>query len=74
MSEKSAYIQLKDSAGNIVREYKEVVLLVNTYHADGTPRNCTLIADDHTVDLAGGEHFIIALVSKDVMKMGRPKR
>jgi hypothetical protein len=61
-------ITMKDQNGNVVAEYRETVFLVNTYHDDGTPRLCTLIQDDQTISLAGGEHFMTALIPVGMYK------
>lgn len=40
------------------QHYKLHVALVNTRHADGTPRLVTIIRQQDVVSLAGGEEFV----------------
>lgn len=46
--------------------YKAVVLLVNTRDMEtGAPRLCTLIPDNHHVDLEGGEEMFICYAPEE---------
>lgn len=40
------------------KHYRLYAALVNTRHADGTPRLITVIRDQDVVSLAGGEEFV----------------
>lgn len=51
-----------DPSQNIV--LKQQLFLINTKYPDGSPRNCTLIPDEHIVDLAGGEEFLRAYIDE----------
>lgn len=53
-------------------KYKIGIMLVHTYHDDGTPALLKRIREDDTIHLAGGEHFITAYFPSDD-KMRKPK-
>ena len=63
-------IKMKDKDGNVEREYRPAVFLINTKTEKGTPRLCTLIPDTQTIALAGGEEFLIALIPVEMYKEG----
>lgn len=44
--------------------FKLCVMMIHTKNPDGSPALCTLIPDDRTVDLAGGEEFMTVYVPK----------
>ena len=44
------------------QSYKVCVGLINTKFPDGSPRNITLIAEDATIELAGGEEFVVGYI------------
>ena len=48
--------------------YYSTLFLIHTKHPDGTPALCKLMKDDGVIDLAGGEEFFIAYVSKTMLK------
>lgn len=52
--------------------HRQTLFLINTKKPDGTPSLCTLIPDDHAIDLAGGEEFMTAFVPTHMLK-GKPK-
>lgn len=47
--------------------FVETIFLINTKYPDGSPRNCTLLPDDHTIELAGGEEFLRAFVNEEML-------
>lgn len=50
--------------------YVAQVFLINTKEK-GVPRLCTMIPDDHEINLAGGEEFLIAYVPEHMTKPDR---
>ena len=48
-------------------EYRATVFLINTKDAHGRPKLCTALHDDQSIDLAGGEEFLIAYVSAKML-------
>lgn len=51
--------------------YKATVFLINTRDKDtNVPRLCTLIQDDHTIELSGGEEFMIVYVPVKMLADG----
>jgi hypothetical protein len=51
--------------------YVPIVLLIHTKNPDGSPALMTSIPDDHKIDLAGGEEFMIAYAPRSMVKPGR---
>lgn len=52
--------------------YVPVVLLIHTKHPDGSPALMKSIRDDDTIELAGGEEFMIAYAPRSMVKPDRP--
>ncbi len=48
--------------------YVPIVLLIHTKHQDGSPALMKHIQDDATIDLQGGEEFMIVYAPKAMIK------
>ncbi len=48
--------------------YYATVFLILAKNPDGSPSLCRLIPDDHQVELAGGEEFLICYVSATMLR------
>jgi hypothetical protein len=51
--------------------YVPIMLLIHTKNPDGSPALMKHITDDQTIDLVGGEEFMIAYAPKSMIKPGR---
>ena len=61
-------LRIRDKAGR-THEYVRGVCLINTKHAeDGTPALCTFLRADQTINLAGGEEFMVCWVPREMVK------
>lgn len=59
-------ILVPDGKGGTL-EYHAQVFLIHTKN-NGVPRLCTLIPDGGTIELAGGEEFMICYVAKKMLE------
>lgn len=48
--------------------YVPIVLLIHTKNPDGSPGLMKHITDEQTIDLAGGEEFMVAYAPKAMIK------
>jgi len=55
----------KDDPSKDIR-LKEQIFLINTKYPDGSPRNCTLVPDNHKIELAGGEEFLVVYIDEEM--------
>ena len=49
-------------------EYKATVMLIHTKDEKGRPKLLTILHDEQKVELAVGEEFLIAYVSRKMLK------
>lgn len=49
-------------------EYRATVMLINTRDPTGRPKLVTILHDDQEIEIAGGEEFLIAYVSRKMLR------
>lgn len=49
-------------------EFEATVFLIHTKDEHGRPKLCTVLHEEQSIDIAGGEEFLVAYVTRKMLR------